>query len=207
MISCPKCGADNKENFNFCETCGERLKTDSNICPECGKENVEIAKFCDNCGTGLETSEMEMKSTQADMSENNSDETISLDLTPAESIVILNQKGNVSSTKNLLKVTLIDLIFKNVFTLDVQEVEKKGLLGSKMVKKIYLEEGKNFNMPLKPHEEVFRDNLPSKSDSKRLKKLQQRVFKKYRNNFVNKKLFEPMALEGYFDVEKKFLGK
>jgi len=217
LIRCPQFGADNKENSNFCEVCGEGLKATSKFCPECGKENVEIAKFCENCGTRLKTPESgkigskvqnkKIPDLQANISINKPNKTVSLNLTPAESLIILDHKKHKSSPKDLLKSTLIDLIFKNVYKLDVQEVEKKGIFASKIVKKIYLQEGKNFNMPLKPHEEVFRDCLPHKSDSKRLRKLQQCVNNSYRNDYAKKKLLEPLISEGYFNVEKKFLGK
>lgn len=133
-----------------------------------------------------------------------------MELTPAESfLMIIDHKANSkgSSTKNLLKVTLIDLIFKNVYSLDVKEVEKKGIFGKKTVKKIYLKEGKNFNLPLKPHEEVFRKYLPRKANSKRLRKLQQRVYRAYGSKYAKKKLLEPLSSEGYFTVEKKFSGR
>ena len=216
LTICPQCGVTNKENSNFCEVCGEPLKKIPKICPECGTENVDIAKFCENCGKRLETLKPNTKSLKTkymedpDFLENkpkDNSRKVSLNLTPAESLMILDHKTHKRIPKDLFKATLIDLIFKNVFKLDVQEVEKKGIFGKKIVKKIYLEEGKNFNMPLKPHEEVFRENLPSKADSKRLKKLQQRVYGKYRNDYAKKKLLEPLALEGYFNIEKKFLGK
>ncbi len=210
LIRCPQCGADNKEGHNFCEFCGEKLVTPK-FCTECGQKNVENAKFCENCGTPLETLVSGMKSSETQDNTNkelnNSNDAVSLDLTPAESLMILNHKTYQSIPKELFKVTLIDLIFKNVFKLDVQEVEKKGIFGSKIVKKTYLLEGKKFRMPLKPHEEVFRKHLPRKADSKRLKKLQQRVYKTYHNNYAQKKLLEPLSLEGFFEVEKKFLGK
>ena len=172
---CPQCGATNKENSNFCEVCGEPLKTTQKFCPECGTENVEIAKFCENCGTSLETLKPKIKSLKDKYMENpdflenkpkDNSRKVSLNLTPAESLMILDHKTHKRIPKDLFKATLIDLIFKNVFKLNVREVEKKGIFGKKMVKKTYLEEGKNFNMPLKPHEEIFRENLPSKADSK-----------------------------------------
>jgi hypothetical protein len=216
LIKCPKCGADNEENSNFCLSCGERLKTMAQFCPECGNKNVENAKFCENCGTSMETSGSEIKISESqnkqspnantDLSTNSPEKTVSLNLTPAESLIILDHKEHQRSPKELLKSTLIDLIFKNVYQLNVQEVEKKGIFGRKMVKKIYLEEGKNFNMPLKPHEEVFRKHLPHKANSKRLRKLQQRVYRTYGNNYAKKKLLAPLASEGFFTVEKKILG-
>jgi hypothetical protein len=204
LIKCPECGANNDDNYNFCKSCGKKL-VKYNFCQECGHKNVDTARFCENCGMNLKTFESGSVKTQNGV--NDSNEIVPLDLTPAESLMILDHKTHQRTPKELFKATLIDLIFKNVFQLDVQEVEKKGILGSKIVKKTYLLEGKNFNMPLKPHEEVFRKHLPRKADSKRLKKLQQQVYKTYHNNYAQKKLLEPLSLEGFFEVEKKFLGK
>ena len=212
LIRCPQCGADNKENHNFCEFCGGKLAT-YKFCTECGQKNVENANFCENCGTPLETFVYGMKSseTQDNLNKelNTSNETVSLGLTPAESLIIMDHKfyqGYGTELQEMLKVTLIDLVFKDVFKLEVKEVEKKGLFSSKLVKETYLLEGKNFNMPLKPHEEVFRKYLPNRVDSKRLKKLQQQIYR-HSNDYAKKKLLEPLALNGFFDVEKKFLGK
>ena len=201
LTKCLHCGTDNEENYNFCQSCGEKLKSNYEFCPECGKENADDAKFCLDCGASLQKSNEGFKNQKT--LEENSDDVVSLDLTPAETLIIMDQR---TLPKELLKMTFIDLIFKGVFKLDVEEVEKKGIFGTKMVKEMYLYEGKNFNMPLKPHEEVFQKNLPSKADSKRFKKLQQRVARSS-GDYAKKKLLEPLAAEGYFNVEKKFLGK
>ncbi len=204
---CNECGAKNEDKSNFCESCGEKLENII-LCPHCGKENARNNKFCMDCGVSLEQSKSSPVDLESSKNENaDSDKKISLDLTPAESLMILHHNYQGTTIQDLLKVTFIDLIFKNVFTMDVQEVEKKGIFGKKMVKKNYLEEGKNFNMPLKSHEEVFRKHLPSKANSKRFKKLQQRVIRKYRNNYYQKLLLEPLSEQGYFNVEKKFLRK
>lgn len=213
LTRCPQCGANNDNNYNFCKLCGEKLGI-YKFCPECGKKNVEYANFCENCGTHLKASRSDIGGLKSQYSLNkeltDSNNVVSLDLTPAESLMIMDHsfyQGHGSALKELMKVTLIDLIFKNVFKLDVREVEKKGIFGSKIVKKTYLLEGKNFNMPLKPHEEIFRKHLPHNADSKRLRKLQQRVYRTYHNNYARKKLLKPLSLEGFFDVENKFLGK
>lgn len=216
LIRCPQCGTGNKENSNFCEVCGERLKHLSNFCPECGKENVEIANFCENCGSRLETpkswklgskvQDKKIPDLKANISGNKPAKKVSLDLTPAESLMILDHKkyGRKNSLKELLKVTLMDLIFKDVFKLEVQEIEE----GNKKVKKIYLEEGKNFNMPLKPHEEVFKKYLPPITDKKRFQTLQGRVYRNaVRYDYVNKRLLKPLYSDGFFTVKKSFLRK
>lgn len=204
LIKCPECGANNEDNYNFCKSCGKKL-INYKFCPECSHKNVDNARFCENCGTSLKTSE----SVETQNNINDSNDTVSLGLTPAESLMIMDHKfyqGYGTALQELLKVTLIDLVFKDVFKLEVKEVEKKGLFSSKLVKETYLLEGENFNMPLKPHEEVFRKYLPSRVDGNRLKKLQQQVYR-HSNDYAKKKLLEPLVLEGFFNVEKKFLGK
>ena len=206
LIKCPECGANNEDNYNFCKSCGEKL-VKYKFCPECSHKNISTARFCENCGTNLKIFESDNVETQNNI--NNPNDTVSLGLTPAESLIIMDHKfyqGYGTALQELLKVTLIDLVFKDVFKLEVKEVEKKGLFSSKLVKETYLLEGKNFNMPLKPHEEVFRKYLPSRVDSKRLKKLQQQIYR-HSNDYAKKKLLEPLTLDGFFDVEKKFLGK
>lgn len=205
LIKCPECGSNNDDNYNFCKSCGKKL-VKYKFCPECAHKNVDTARFCENCGMSL-TFEFDGVKNQNNV--NDYGGMVSLDLTPAESLMIMDHgfyQGYGTALQELLKVTLIDLVFKDVFKLEVREVEKKGLFSSKLVKETYLLEGKNFNMPLKPHEEVFRKYLPGKVDSKRLKKLQQQVYR-HSNDYAKKKLLEPLALEGFFDVEKKFLGK
>ncbi|MGF7117174.1 hypothetical protein [Methanobacterium oryzae] len=99
----------------------------------------------------------------------------------------------------------MDLIFKNVFKLDVREVEEED---GKKVKKIHLLEGKNFNMPLKPHEEVFRKYLPPKSDSNRFQTLQGRVYRNaIRYDYARKRLLKPLYSDGFFALKKSFLRK
>ena len=71
-----------------------------------------------NIRTGIGSSKVQHKEKSGineDVSGNSSDEIVSLELTPAESLMIINHKANSHGfgQKNLLKVTLIDLIFKN----------------------------------------------------------------------------------------------
>ncbi len=213
MIKCSQCGADNPEDSNFCRSCGENLKSTHKFCPECGQENSKNAKFCVGCGLSFEKHDVDSDNQNnlirsnsepnPDKSQDSSDEMVMLDLTPAESLIILDQE---TPTKDLLKSTFIDLIFKNVFKIEVKKGVKKGFFGTKIFKDTYLYEGKNFNMPLKPHEEVFRKYLPDKVDSKRFKKLIQSVARSS-GDYTKKQLLEPLAAEGYFNVEKKFFGK
>ncbi len=49
---CKKCGADNPENFKFCQNCGSRLDG-KKICTSCGAEIDSDAKFCGVCGKSV----------------------------------------------------------------------------------------------------------------------------------------------------------
>lgn len=185
---------------------GERLKGNPKLCPECG-ENVKGANFCPNCGTSLEIYDEKTRDEtdiQAAILRDDS-KMASLDLTPAESLMILDHK-KYSQKKlllELLQVTMIDLVFKKVFKLDTQEVEFNG----RIIKKISLEEGNNFNMPLKPHEEVFREKLPSNEDN-RLRILQTLVLRDtFKYDYAKEKLLKPLLSDGFFTIKKSLFGK
>ena len=49
---CKKCGAENPENFKFCQNCGNRLDG-KKICTSCGAQIDEDAKFCGVCGKSV----------------------------------------------------------------------------------------------------------------------------------------------------------
>src|SRR5215472_4205211 len=50
LMSCVKCGSDNREGANFCSACGAAI---GNKCTACGALNHPGAKFCDECGAAL----------------------------------------------------------------------------------------------------------------------------------------------------------
>ena len=49
-MKCSQCGAENREEAQFCKLCGGRLNAS---CPACGNENPPDSKFCDGCGQPL----------------------------------------------------------------------------------------------------------------------------------------------------------
>jgi len=49
-MRCSKCGAGNRENARFCDSCGARLQSQ---CPSCAALTRAEAKFCDSCGAAL----------------------------------------------------------------------------------------------------------------------------------------------------------
>lgn len=62
-VKCPVCGTENKQDANFCMSCGVKLEsTDKNEgskaekCPVCGAVVAHHAKFCSACGCKFEES-------------------------------------------------------------------------------------------------------------------------------------------------------
>jgi class 3 adenylate cyclase len=50
-MTCPDCGAENREGRKFCASCGKPL---SAPCPACGAANEPGERFCGECGSPLE---------------------------------------------------------------------------------------------------------------------------------------------------------
>jgi tetratricopeptide (TPR) repeat protein len=51
-VTCPACGADNRDGARFCGECAAPLVKPV-ACPSCGTPNPGARKFCDACGTSL----------------------------------------------------------------------------------------------------------------------------------------------------------
>ncbi len=51
-MKCPQCGQGNKEQAQFCISCGEELTNTGKVvyCIHCGKENTDTANYCAACG-------------------------------------------------------------------------------------------------------------------------------------------------------------
>lgn len=70
-MKCEKCGTENYDDANFCESCGEKLNKEkqnnteekNNLkCPICGNECAKEDKFCGKCGGKLLASDIELTS-------------------------------------------------------------------------------------------------------------------------------------------------
>ena len=89
----------------------------------------------------------------------------SLNLTPAESLMILDPRR--SKGKEMLKFTLIDLLLKKVLKAEIshEAVDRAFRRSKELVKKIHISEGENYlKVKLKPHERIFtRDKVPSRT--------------------------------------------
>ena len=178
------------------------------FCSECGARNPHNAKFCSECGLKIDNKKFDNGSFNAGM---NSSGEKSLELTPAESYLILYlDSANLSTDnahgKELLKLTMKDLLARKIIKIDSHE--EKKFLSTKTVQKIG--KGGNFTTDLKSHEEIFTTPLSKhpklelkKYFKKMLKPFKSRLtgpsFSKYKNDFVMPLLIE----KGYVVLVKK----
>ena len=131
----------------------------------------------------------------------------SLNLTPAESLMILDPKR--SRGKEMMKFTLIDLLLKKVLEIEVNyETVRRIFIFKRSVKKTYISKGENYSkVKLKPHEHIFiRDELFSHALelNKFAKELYRSISKKfslYKKSFVRNSLIA----DGYFQKETRRL--
>ncbi len=177
------------------------------FCGECGARNPINAKFCSECGLNID----KKSDDQSLNGEMNSSGEKSLELTPAESYLILYLDSSNLATDNvhgkeLLKLTMKDLLARKVIKIDSRE--EKRFLSTKIVQKIG--KGENFDTDLKPHEEIFTAPLSKHPEldlkkyfKKMLKPFKSRLtgpsFSKYKTDFVMPILIE----KGYVLLVKK----
>src|SRR5207244_1379951 len=50
VVTCPSCGAENREGRKFCAQCGTQF---GQSCPSCGARNEPGERFCGECGAAL----------------------------------------------------------------------------------------------------------------------------------------------------------
>lgn len=86
----------------------------------------------------------------------------SLDLTPAESLVILDRQRDFVelSAKNQIKLTLMDLLAKKVFKIYIIRHDNVTASKQKIGDGTFIIGGENYSkLDLKPHEEIFRQKF------------------------------------------------
>jgi pSer/pThr/pTyr-binding forkhead associated (FHA) protein len=56
MTVCAACGKHNRDDFRFCQECGQALANPQpkRVCPHCGSEVELTYRFCGQCGSGLD---------------------------------------------------------------------------------------------------------------------------------------------------------
>ncbi len=69
MVVCPKCGAQNADNSQYCLSCGIIL---NNNCFNCGAVLDSTARFCSTCGSGVGWA-LKIKDLQIDLNNINLD--------------------------------------------------------------------------------------------------------------------------------------
>ena len=124
----------------------------------------------------------------------------SLNLTPAESLIIISPKAGGDK---MIKFTLMDLLLKKSLKLDIGE-KFNFLKGS--YSSIIISEGESCQWPFKPHEEILID-LILEHHELRLDEFVNTLYKKigppieYKNRYVR----DPLINKGYFKMQKKML--
>lgn len=177
------------------------------FCSECGAQNLNNAKFCSECGMKIDNKLFDDLSFNV---ENNSSVEKSLELTPAESYLILyldsaNLSTDNAQGKELLKLTMKDLLARKVLKIDSRE--EKRFLSTKIVQKIG--KGENFNTDFKPHEEIF--TVPLSKNPVEIKKYFKKLLKQFRSRLTGPSFFKyktdlvmPILIEkGYVILVKK----
>ncbi|MDI6724408.1 MAG: hypothetical protein QMD61_07150 [Methanobacterium sp.] len=124
----------------------------------------------------------------------------SLDLTPAESLIIISPK---SSGNEMIKITLMDLILRRVLKVNIEENESKFL--KEDYKVVIISKGDFFSTNLKPHEKILNDLVLDHSQ------LELKEFTKMLHNKVNSVLYKDKCLRnnlvcrGYLKRQRKML--
>ena len=124
----------------------------------------------------------------------------SLNLTPAESLIIISPRAGGDK---MIKFTLIDLLLKKILKLDINE-KSNFLKGSQS--SIIISEGESCQWLLKPHEEILIE-LILEHHELRLDEFVDTLYEKigssieYKNGYVR----DPLIKEGYFKMQKKML--
>ena len=123
----------------------------------------------------------------------------SLNLTPAESLLIVSPDSNGNE---MIKLTLMDLLLKKALILDIGDYKPRFL--KKHCKTAIISRNKSYGLIFKPHEEILMEIIGG--SELELKEFLKTFFKRinssdYKNRYVRKYLID----EGYFRKEKKML--
>lgn len=124
----------------------------------------------------------------------------SLDLTPAESLMIISPRAQ---GREMIKLTLIDLLLKRGIA--VEEHQSEYINFKKKHGSIILSEGEAFDLNLKPHEDILRNLILEHSElelTEFMEILHKNVDSKlYKNEYIRDILVD----KGYFKRQKKML--
>ncbi|MDD1763627.1 MAG: zinc-ribbon domain-containing protein [Methanobacteriaceae archaeon] len=202
--SCPKCGALNLVSARFCTRCGKLLvqetRTNTIICSKCSTENPSYASFCMECGTELKITDLEKRKEHYLQ-----DKMESLELTPAESLIIMDLDAD---GKEMFKLTMLDLLARRVIKMQTFQ-EDKGFSVKKPALFHEVQRGEEFETRLQPFEEIFRKPLYSYDEIEvfqYIKKVLKNISPILANSFSEYKefyLMDPLIKEGYIEKVEK----
>lgn len=124
----------------------------------------------------------------------------SLNLTPAESLMIISPKSNGDE---MMKLTLIDLLLKRDLKLDIEENKSKFLEKSRIT---IISEAEPSKIFLKPHENVLVELIWEHQELK-LNKFAKIFYEKVGSSieYKNKYIMDPLVEKGYFKRQRKML--
>jgi DNA-binding transcriptional MerR regulator len=66
MVTCSKCGTQNRDETKYCKNCGTRLADGDSIpCSKCGASNLSSSLYCNRCGEKLVAEQVSGKANRA----------------------------------------------------------------------------------------------------------------------------------------------
>lgn len=125
----------------------------------------------------------------------------SLNLTPAESLMIISPKSNGNE---MIKITLMDLLLKKALKIDIAEQESRFL--KRHYDTIFISNGElSHDLKFKPHEQLLMD-LISEYGELDLKEFAKKLYgtikaSEYKDMYVR----VPLVNEGYFERQRKMI--
>ncbi|MGB9936445.1 MAG: hypothetical protein ACPK7O_01875 [Methanobacterium sp.] len=123
----------------------------------------------------------------------------SLNLTPAESLIIISPGSNGNE---MIKITLMDLLLKRA--LRIYKEERKSQFLKKQHQITFISKGESENLILKPHEQVLME-IVNKHELE-LKEFVKLLFNRINSNdYKSKYVRAPLIDKGYFRRQRKML--
>ncbi len=197
------------ERARFCTRCGTLIDKDSHnnpetsglICSNCGTENAFYASFCMECGTELKSTDFHETRAENYFSHKMG----SLELTPAESFLVMNLDAD---GKEMFKLTMLDLLARRVIKMQTFQ-EDKGFSVTKPAIFHEIQRGEEFEARLQQYEEVFRKPLYSYGEVELYQYVQmvlKNISPDLSNSFSEYKevyLINPLIKDGYMERIKK----
>jgi hypothetical protein len=123
----------------------------------------------------------------------------SLNLTPAESLMIISPDSNGNE---LIKITLMDLLLKKALNMNIEDHQARFL--KRHYETAVISKNKSCELTFKPHEKILMEIIDN--NELELKEFAKELFKRvkysdYKNTYVR----GPLIDKGYFRMQRKML--